>query len=279
MISETDCAYIAEYAFVPEHLPDYVCAISQTEPFLINNFVIYVGATHLIFIGYPLHEDWVESKMLTVLDEVKARFNPVITSIIAPELPEALDGYSQSPPDAYYRLDLDQLVIPKKTRNMLRRARREVAISTGNFSKEHEKIVENFIRRFRVDKATRNIFQRLDKYAKCDTTAVYDARNTRGELVAFDIAEFGARGYAFYMFNFRSHKHNVPGVSDLLLAHIIERAQTEGKVFLNLGLGINAGIVFFKKKFGAEPFLKHTAWTQDSLNHNSWWATLDQIAK
>lgn len=279
MINDTDRAYITENAYVPEHLPNYVCAISQNEPFLINNFVIYASATHLVFVGYPLDEDWDESKMLTVLDEVKARFNPVVTSIIAPSLPEALNDYSPSPPDAYFRLDLDQLIIPKKTRNMVKRARREVTISIGDFNKEHKNIISNFVRRFRIDKASEYIFQHLDTYTKCDTAAVYDARNTRGELVAFDIAEFGARDYAFYMFNFRSHKHHVPGVSDLLLAHIIERAQTKGKVYLNLGLGINAGITFFKKKLGAEPFLKYTAWRQDSFKFKTWWETLDQITK
>ena len=279
MINDTERAYIIENAYVPEHLPNYVCSISQTEPFLIHNFVIYASTTRLVFIGYPLLGDWDESKMLTVLDEVKARFNPVITSIIAPALPEALDGYSPSPPDAYFRLGLDQLIIPKNTRNMLKRARRDVTISPGDFSKEHKKIIKNFVRRVQIDKGTASIFQQLDTYTKCDTTAVYDARDTQGKLVAFDIAEFGARDYAFYMFNFRSHKHHVPGVSDLLLAHIIERAQTEGKVYLNLGLGINAGVTFFKKKIGAEPFLKYTAWRQDSLNFKSWWETLDHIVK
>jgi hypothetical protein len=59
------------------------------------------------------------------------------------------------------------------------------------------------------------------------------------------------------MFNFRCRKRNVPGASDLLLHEIIEQARGQGKRFLNMGLGINDGVSFFKKKWGAEPFLPY----------------------
>ena len=39
MISPSERSYIAEHAYVPEHLPDYVTAISLTEPFLTGDFV------------------------------------------------------------------------------------------------------------------------------------------------------------------------------------------------------------------------------------------------
>jgi hypothetical protein len=103
-----------------------------------------------------------------------------------------------------------------------------------------------------------------------------DARNARGELVAFDVADFGARAFAFYMFNFRSRQHNLPGASDLLLAHLIARAQAEGKRYVNLGLGIDTGIAFFKRKWGAVPFLKHCACVQHAPR-SVWQDLLDQF--
>ncbi|MFC1879686.1 phosphatidylglycerol lysyltransferase domain-containing protein [Chloroflexota bacterium] len=279
MITPSERAYIRKHAYVPEHLPDYVCAISQTEPFLIGDFVVHVSATHLVFVGYPLQKDQANPQMIAALDQAKARFNPAVTSVIAPDLPPTLEDYTPSPPDEYYRLDLSQLAISKKTRNMLRRARREVSISAGSFGREHKKLIKAFLHRSRFDRATRFIFQRASEYAKCDTAHVYEARTARGDLVAFDIAEFGAQAYAFYMFNFRSRKFKIPGVSDLLLAHIIERAQAEGKRYLNLGLGINAGIAYFKKKWGGTPFLKYTTWSQESPEQISWWQTLDQLSR
>ena len=71
------------------------------------------------------------------------------------------------------------------------------------------------------------------------------------------MADFGAGEYAFYLFNFRSPEAAIPGTSDLLLHALIREAQERGKRYLNLGLGINKGVAFFKEKWGARPFLPH----------------------
>jgi hypothetical protein len=38
---------------------------------------------------------------------------------------------------------------------------------------------------------------------------------------------------------------------------VIRTAQEQGKRFLNLGLGINAGVRHFKEKWGGTPFLNY----------------------
>lgn len=275
MITDSERAHILEYAYVPEHLPHYVTAISRTEPFLVGDFVVHLAGMQMVFVGYPLRGNFNEERMLAALEEAKARFEPAALSIIAPTLPSTPDrpcrehnsarrhACSPSSRDVYYRLNLSQFHIPKKTRNMLTRARHEVTVSSGEFGREHKKLVKAFIRTRRLDGATRFIFQRLPEYAKSDSALVFEACTPRGHLVAFDIADFAARDYAFYMFNFRSQKLAVPGASDLLLYHIIERAQIEGKRYLNLGLGIDAGIAFFKEKWGAEHFLDYITCTQE----------------
>ena len=264
MINDSERAAILEHAYLPEHLSHYVTAISGTEPFLIDDFVVHLSGTQLVFIGYPLRGDFNEYQMLTALEKAKSRFEPAAVSIIAPTLPSAPKKCPPSPADSYYRLDLSQLHIPKKTRNMLTRARREASVSVGEYRREHKKLVKDFIRSRQLDDGSRFIFQRLDAYAQCDSALVFEARNARGDLVAFDIADFSAREYAFYMFNFRSEKHAVPGASDLLLFHVIKSAQAEGKRYLNLGLGIDEGITFFKKKWGGMPFLDYVSCTQKS---------------
>ena len=109
-----------------------------------------------------------------------------------------------------------------------------------------------------VDEATRFIFQRIDAYLSSSKTAgIFDARTSEGELVAFDIAEFKPRDYALYMFNFSSETRYVPGASDMLLSRVIEQARTEGKAYINLGLGISPGVTFFKEKWGGAVFLPH----------------------
>jgi hypothetical protein len=279
MISDGERACIAKYAYVPEHLPHYASAIAQTEPFLVGDYVVHVRESQLVFVGYPLGIEFEEAHMLAALGEAKARFEPQAVSVLAPSLPGALENCEPSPPDEYYRLDLSQSHIPKKTRNMLARARGQVSVAPGVFGKEHQRLVQDFLRSRPVEGATRRIFTKVGAYAQCDTAVVFEARSARGELVAYDIGDFGASGYAFYMFNFRSRKHNLPGVSDLLLAHIIERAQSQGQRYLNLGLGIDPGISFFKKKWGAQPFLKHSSCVQSSMPGDSWSEVLDRFSR
>ncbi len=119
-------------------------------------------------------------------------------------------------------------------------------------------MVEEFAKAHPVGEETRLIFRSIDQYLSASETArVFDARNKSGELVAFDIAEFAPKDYAIYMFNFSSNASYVPGASDLLLFEVIQEAKTEGKKYVNLGLGINPGVTFFKKKWGGVVFFPH----------------------
>jgi hypothetical protein len=142
---------------------------------------------------------------------------------------------------------------------MLKRAGRELSAEKNKiFDEQHRKMVEEFLKVHPVDEATRSIFQRIDKYLSSSKTAcIFDAKDKGNKLVAFDVAEFKSRSYSFYMFNFSSDTLYVPGVSDLLLSEVIQQAKKEGKKFINLGLGINSGVTFFKKKWGGVAFLSH----------------------
>lgn len=279
MITSAERAHILARAYVPEHLPHYVTAISQTEPFLVGEFVVHArGNAQLIFVGYPLAGNFDATQMLDALERARARFRPSVISILAPGLPDALKDCTPLPADAYYRLDVTTLAIPQKTRNMLTRARRDLTTREAKFGKEHQRLVDEFLRTRRLDDATRAIFQRVHEYAKCPTTYLIEARDARGNLVAFDLADLGAAQYVFYMFNFRAMQSQVPGASDLLLARIIERARAEGKRYVNLGLGIDAGVTFFKRKWGAIPFLPHCACVQQSSCVNAWLGLFDQLS-
>jgi hypothetical protein len=276
-MTPSEHAYIATHAYVPEHLPHYVSAIMGSQPFLIGDFVAHVAGARLVFVGYPLSGSATDAQLLETLDDAKARFRPAVVSLVVPALPAGLSACSPSSPDAYYRLELAQLVIPPKTRNMLSRSLREVSASIGHFAAEHQALIEDFLGTHGLDDGTRCIVQRLPEYAKCATALLLEARTPRGELVAFDVAEFGALHYAFHMFSFRARHHNTPGACDLLLAKIVEHAQAEGKHYLNMGLGINAGVAFFKRKWGAAPFLQHFHCVQECQPQKPWGRLLDLL--
>jgi hypothetical protein len=259
MITAKQQRYIEDYAYVPEHIPHYVTAISQTEPFLYGDFLAYARKGHLIFIGYPLKEPFEEKRMGRVLEDTVNRLKPESISLIAPSIPSSLNDCVHPPSDHYYRLELSALSISQKLRNMLSRAGQELSVEKNrNFDEEHRKMIVDFLKTHPMDEATQFIFERIGDYFSSSTTVwIFDARNKRGKLVAFDVAEFKPKDYTLYMFNFSSDALYVPGASDLLLSEVIQQAKTAGKRFINLGLGINPGVTFFKKKWGGVVFLPY----------------------
>jgi len=260
MITSAEQDYIEDHAYVPEHIPHYVTAISQTEPFLFEDFLTYFKKDHLIFVGYPLRESFDERKMMSSLDDVINRLKPEEVALTAPSISYSIAGCDRTLSDHYYRLDLAGLSISQKLRNMLNRAGREVHVEKNkNFDEEHRKMVNEFMNTHPIEEATRFIFERIHEYLSSSSSAwIFDARNKGGNLVAFDVAEFWPRHYALYMFNFTSEELYIPGASDLLLSEVIQLAKAEGKKYINLGLGINPGVIFFKKKWGGILFLPYT---------------------
>jgi hypothetical protein len=261
MITASQENDISDYAYLPEHIPQYVTAISHTEPFLIDDFLVHVKKDHLTFVGYPLKESFEEKRMRSVLEKGIKRFRPESVSLIAPSIPSSIHDCIHPPSDHYYRLELSSLSISQKLRNMLSRASRDLSVKKNkDFDEEHRKIVEAFLNTHPVDEATRFIFKRIGDYLSSSPTAwAFDARNNKNELVAFDVAELTPIDYILYMFNFSSEALYVPGASDLLLSEVIQQAKTERKKYINLGLGINPGVTFFKKKWGAVAFLPYAS--------------------
>jgi hypothetical protein len=199
--------------------------------------------------------------MAEALGDAVKRLKPESISLIAPSIPSSLNDCIHAPSDQYYRLDLSALSISQKLRNMLSRAGRELSVEKcRNFGKEHKKLIEAFLKTHPVDEATRFVVEKIGDYLSSSTTVwVFDARDNNGELVAFDVAEFKPKNYAIYMFNFSSETFYVPGASDLLLSEVVKQAKTERKKYINLGLGINPGVTFFKKKWGGVVFLPYAS--------------------
>ena len=259
MITTAQEDYIEHHAYVPEHIPQYVTPISQTEPHLFGEFLVYAKKGHFIFVGYPLNETFEEKRLEETLEDAIRRFKPESVSLIAPAIPRFLQQERSQPNAHYYRLDLSTVSISQKLRNMLKRAGRELTVGKSPFfDQEHKQMVQEFLKNHPLDEANRFIFQKIDAYLLSSKTAlIFEARAGDGGLVAFDIAEFKPRNYAVYMFNFRSQTRYIPGASDLLLSVVMRQATLEGKKYINLGLGINPGVMFFKEKWGGVVFLPH----------------------
>jgi hypothetical protein len=263
MLSSEDRRRIYERAYLPEQLPDYVVGVSGADPCLLMDHVLYLSASVLILVGYPLEGPFQEERLRLCLDAALKRFHPRQLTLIAPLIPPWRLSEKREEGDAYYRLDLRTLKRDTKLRNTLKRASRDLSCEKGNkLSEEHRGLISDFTKRADVEEDYTFIFSRIDEYLGASPSAiVFSGRKRSGALSAFTIADYGAKECGFYMFNFRSTKNHVPGASDLLLDEAIRAASDQGKPFMNLGLGINAGVRCFKAKWGAEPFLPYQSAT------------------
>jgi hypothetical protein len=257
MLSSSEHNRIYQQAYVPEHLPDYVAAISGSEPYLFQDHLCYFHSNHLIFIGYPLAENPAEISL--VYKVACDRLNPRTIMLVADDLSSLPEGSQTQPADRYYRLDLPLKSLSPDVAYMVRRAERELKIETGQFGREHKRLIKDFIGRQNLSDEQIHIFKHIQNYMKHSKTAHLLEARKAGRLVAFSIVDMGSARYAFYQFNFRTAKIAVPGASDLLFNKMVQLAQSEGKQAVNLGLGIHPGICRFKEKRGGVPFLAHNS--------------------
>jgi hypothetical protein len=257
MLSSNEHNRIYQQACVPEHLPDYVAAISGSEPYLFQDHLCYFHSNHLIFVGYPLAEN--PAEISRVYQAACDRLNPRTIMLVADDLSSLPEGSQTQPADRYYRLDLPLKSLSPDVAYMVRRAERELKIEVGQFGREHKRIIKDFIARQNLSDEQIHIFKHIQNYMKRSKTAHLLEARQADRLVAFSIVDLGSARYAFYQFNFRTAKIAVPGASDLLFNEMVQLAQSEGKQAINLGLGIHPGIRRFKEKWGGEPFLAHNS--------------------
>ncbi len=257
MLSNQDLSYIYRHAYIPEHLPNYVEAISNANPHLIEDHLCFTKKNHLIFIGYSLSGDNRDSAR--AYTAACNEFQPSTAAIIAPKLWKLADSFEEQSADSYYRLDLPVGPIAPGVAYMIRRAKKDLTICNGKFGKEHKKLIKGFLSGLDLSASQQYIFKHIHYYLKRSTTGRLLEARRNGLLAAFTIVDLGSADFAFYLFNFRSNKVHVPGASDLLFREMVDLAQSEGKKSINLGLGINTGIRRFKEKWGGVPFLPYVS--------------------
>ena len=257
MLNDQEIKWIHRHAYLPEHLPDYVRAVSDAEPFLHRNYLYFLNKKHLIFNGYPLEPD--SDPPAQIYDFICERCQPDTVAVIASAIWLPAEEYEQQAMDSYYRLDLPITPIDAAVAYMLRRARRELQVTRGRFGKEHKKIIKAFLANHTFNRRQKYLFKHIPHYLKASESTVLLEARREGKLAAFNIVDLDAADYAFYLFSFRSTKITVPGASDLLFYEMVNLAQAEGKKAINLGLGVNPGIRRFKEKWGGVPFLPYAS--------------------
>lgn len=256
MLSEHEYLFIYQHAHLPEHLPDYVRAVSKSTPYLIDNYLCYIRKKHLLFIGYPLGIQTGDTSL--VFQNACEKLNPSTISIISPEPWNEEKPVDWQPDDYYFTLDLPLEKPDSDLSYMLRRARKELTVNEARLKKEHKIMINDFIAQHHLSPHYIELFKKIPHYLKLSPTARMIEATYNNSVAAFSIIDLGSAEFAFYLFNFRSKHINIPGASDLLFWQMVLMAQSNGKKVVNLGLGINDGIRRFKEKWGGKPFLPYT---------------------
>ena len=169
MLNAKERELIYEHAYLPEHLPDYVGAVSGSEPFLHQDHLCFFQKGHLTFIGYPLGPSPADTEQAYA--SACDRFRPATAVIIGPRI--WLDGPEVYPldRDTYYFLDLPAGPPDPEVAYMVRRAARELRVVRGTFGREHRRMVRAFVSNHALEPEQKVISRRIPRYLKRSSTA------------------------------------------------------------------------------------------------------------
>jgi hypothetical protein len=260
MISPEDEAYILKRAFVPEHILNLMVPISKGEPFLKEEYLVFVKDNWLILVGYPLEGNFSQERCERILKQAVETFRPEYLWFIGPEIPPSLQGScKERQTDQYYKFDLNQTKLKPSLQRVTDKASKELIVERGHsISKEHEALISELLKREKLPPRLRELYRAMPDYvAHSSTACVLNARDKNGKLCAFFVVELGAKNFSTYVLGSHSKKHYVSHASDLLFLEMIKLTREHGKNTVNLGLGVNEGIRRFKEKWGGIPFLNY----------------------
>ena len=260
MISPEDEAYILERAFVPEHILNLMVPISKGEPFLKEEYLVFVKDNWLILVGYPLEGNFSQERCERILEQAVETFRPEYLWFIGPEIPPSLQGScKERQTDQYYKFDLNQTKLKSSLQRVTDKASKELIVERGHsISKEHEALISELLKREKLPPRLRELYRAMPDYvAHSSTACVLNARDKNGKLCAFFVVELGAKNFSTYVLGSHSKKHYVSHASDFLFLEMIKLTREHGKNTINLGLGVNDGIRRFKEKWGGIPFLNY----------------------
>lgn len=253
-----ELSQVTARAQTPDQLLPYVDAVSGLEPRMFGSCVGHICEGQVVLIGYPLDDPQDMSAVETAIEQALELPGLQHITVLAASKPVCAPADALITEDAYWALPLPLPPVGQKLRNMLRRASRDIDITQGgieSWTHEHRNLLDAFCAVRTLDTGMLHIFHQMENYLRlCPEARLFSARLTDNTLVGCAIGDYSAFSTAFYMFAFRD-PDAPPGTADALLAAIAAEGEERGYSRLNLGLGINDNIRFFKRKWGATLFL------------------------
>lgn len=268
MIVPGQFAGVTAQAQTPEQVIPYVCAVSELKPRMLGPCVGYEKEGEAVLVGYPLHDPKDAGAMAEAVSLALRLPGLRRITVIGPARPPQAPESAAIAEDWYYSLPVPAPSPGQKTKNLLRRAGRELTVERGgSWGEDHAALVQRYLNERPLAAGVRHIYKRLPRYlAESSCSLLVSARLANGRLAAFSVGEYAGLATAFYMFSFRDPGIAPPGTTDLLLSQLLAEASERGHTKMNLGLAVNEGISFFKRKWGAVPFLPYVQVTWETAS-------------
>lgn len=251
-------AQVTASAITPDQLIPYVKAVSGLDSRMFGNCVGHFCEGQIVLIGFPIGKPRDKEALDAAVAEALQTKGLQHITVLCAEKPSQTPENAAVSEDAYWSLPLPLAPCKQKLRNMLTRAKRDITIEESGaegYTAEHEAIIEDFCASHKLEPGMIHIFHQLKNYLKESPDArLFSARTKDGKAAAFAIGDYSSFNTAFYMFACRLPSAP-PGTADALLEAVAKGGEERGHSQLNLGLAVNDGIAFFKKKWGAEYFL------------------------
>lgn len=283
----TDWRTFSLSALVPEQLTHYVESLSAMRPVRAGDCLGWQYDNRLVLVAFPFREPPFGPAEEAMVEEAAAQAVrlPGVRHLVvlAPFRPAVVPPSAHCHEDACWSVPLPVAAPRGKLGNLLRRALRDVRIEVHGaegWTEEHERLVREAARRLEngpadraLSQASAQLFEGIGAYLQQagERARCYAARLVRdGRLCALAVGDHASYATAFYLFAFRSPEAP-PGTADALLHALMEEAARRGQRRCNLGLGVHPGIRFFKRKWGAEPWLPlvECAWEVAPARHPS----------
>lgn len=263
-------------AVTPDQLIPYVKAVSGLDSRMFGNCVGHFCEGQIVLIGFPIGKPLNKEALEEAVEEALQTKGLEHITVLCPVKPSQAPENATVSEDAYWSLPLPLAPYKQKLRNMLTRAKRDIVIEESGaegYGHEHEAIVEDFCSKRKLEAGMIHIFHQLKAYLKKSPNArLFSARTKDGKVAAFAIGDYSSFNTAFYMFACRLQSAP-PGTADALLEAVAKCGEERGHSQLNLGLAVNEGIAFFKKKWGAEYFLPCYEYGWDIKQAKKGWLT------
>ena len=260
MLTAEEENYILANAYVPEHIPALVTSLSAGEPILFEDHFVCRKENWIIFIGYPLQQQFKLAKFEDTLERIKREFKPGRISIVAPEISQRISAHCrETNSDYYYTLDVRNPVIRSPVKRNLKKAAQRLSIERAvRMENAHQELTAEFVKRVNPPERVKSLLFKIPQYVgTAPHSFVLNAWCAKEKLAAFYVVDFAAKSFANYIVGCHSKKNYVIGASDLLLLELIKLSKEYHKDCIHLGLGISEGIRRFKEKWGAKPSLSY----------------------